>query len=315
MTTTTATGNATAAVMLARLERHLIPQGQQFPGGFLVPEVTPLIVPDAMNGKLRRADALFVGFTNGNRGLHGYEIKVSRGDWLTELGDLTKSSAWADACHTWWIVAPDTTVVRPEELPPGWGLLTIGNARTRLTITVPATLHEAHEPPWWAVISVMARWDTLRGHVVGEAHRARLAAEREATRARDNVDRLVEAEVARRLAAGTDASAAAELLAEVEGAIGYRIIRHDTGWDEDTIGLDALRRFAMLLAGERDLSKAARVLTRRSWAVQEARGALDSLQSALARLDEIARDPEILATAAREDAEAALSEAGLTPDP
>ena len=54
--------------------------------------------------------------------LHGHEIKVRRGDWLTEIQDVSKSAAFSQYCHYWWIVAP-LGVVKLEELPGDWGLM------------------------------------------------------------------------------------------------------------------------------------------------------------------------------------------------
>lgn len=54
--------------------------------------------------------------------LHGFEVKVSRGDWLRELRDPKKADAIARYCDCWWIVAAPAIVGR-SELRPGWGLL------------------------------------------------------------------------------------------------------------------------------------------------------------------------------------------------
>jgi hypothetical protein len=55
--------------------------------------------------------------------LHGFEIKVSRHDWLTELRNPVKADEIGKHCNYWWIVAPNTNVVPVEELPDTWGLL------------------------------------------------------------------------------------------------------------------------------------------------------------------------------------------------
>lgn len=54
--------------------------------------------------------------------IHGFEVKVSRSDWLTELKDPTKAEAWARYCHYFWLVVSDKSIVR-DDLPDGWGLL------------------------------------------------------------------------------------------------------------------------------------------------------------------------------------------------
>jgi hypothetical protein len=55
--------------------------------------------------------------------LHGHEVKVSRSDWLTELKDPTKAEEFAQYCDFWWLVVSDKTIVKPGELPEGWGLM------------------------------------------------------------------------------------------------------------------------------------------------------------------------------------------------
>jgi len=70
----------------------------------------------------------------GNRIL-GFEVKGSRGDWLAELRKPGKSEAGIHACDEWWLVAP-RGLVRPDELPDGWGVLEL--RRTRLVCAVPA---------------------------------------------------------------------------------------------------------------------------------------------------------------------------------
>lgn len=55
--------------------------------------------------------------------IHGHEVKVSRSDWLAELRDPEKSAAFRRWCDRWWLVVPDASIVKPGELPPGWGLM------------------------------------------------------------------------------------------------------------------------------------------------------------------------------------------------
>lgn len=60
-----------------------------------------------------------------SRGLeiHGFEIKVNRGDFLRELKQPRKAEAVGQYCDRWWIAAGSKKIARPEELPPAWGLL------------------------------------------------------------------------------------------------------------------------------------------------------------------------------------------------
>jgi len=52
--------------------------------------------------------------------LHGFEIKVSRSDWLSELKNPEKSEPVQRYCDRWWIVCP-AGIIKPGELPPTWG--------------------------------------------------------------------------------------------------------------------------------------------------------------------------------------------------
>lgn len=72
----------------------------------------------------RTADAVAMGLWP-SRGLllHGFEIKVTRADWLRELKQPEKADEIASRCDLWWIVVPDDTIVQPLELPAPWGLI------------------------------------------------------------------------------------------------------------------------------------------------------------------------------------------------
>lgn len=175
------------AQLLEQLRGHYIAETSQpgaRRGGVFAHEVSP---NGAWGGPgIRRADALYAGFTSASgRILVGHELKVSRADWRAELAKVGKADAWADACHQWWIVAPSTEVVPPEELPDGWGLmLPPRSARgRRMQIAVRARVKTDHDPPWWAVRSFMARLETLE-------HEQR----------HDEIQRIVQAQVAERTA-------------------------------------------------------------------------------------------------------------------
>lgn len=77
----------------------------------------------------RSADAVAMN-TWPSRGLavHGFEIKRDRRDWLRELKQPEKSAPIQRFCDHWWIVAT-LDVVKPDELPPTWGLLVLRGKR------------------------------------------------------------------------------------------------------------------------------------------------------------------------------------------
>lgn len=169
------TAKVTAKQLVERLRASLVKPGDDMPGGMFMTEVTL---------GSRRIDGLYCGFF-GSRGrfLRGYEVKVARSDWLAELDQPAKAEAWEQNVHEWWIVAPDTTIVRPEELPHGWGLLVPDpnpRTKTRMLTVAKATRHEDRQPSWEAVHAIIQKADTERMRATGERVRALQAEHREA---------------------------------------------------------------------------------------------------------------------------------------
>ncbi len=71
--------------------------------------------------KTFRADAMAVNlWVSRGLHLHGFEVKVTRSDWLKELQSVGKCEAARRFCDRWWLVSPPQVAVR-EELPEGWG--------------------------------------------------------------------------------------------------------------------------------------------------------------------------------------------------
>lgn len=81
-------------------------------------------VPDATSlNKSRSCDAMAFGcWKSAGMVIHGFEIKVSRSDWLKELQDRSKAATFEPFVHHWWIVAAPG-IVKLEELPGAWGLM------------------------------------------------------------------------------------------------------------------------------------------------------------------------------------------------
>lgn len=89
-----------------------------------------------------RLDALAIRKSWSPVSLFGYEVKVSRSDWL---GDR-KWEAYRSLAHYFSIVAaPD--VVKPEEVPQGVGLLVVSSTGTSLRTVLKCARREI-EPPW-----------------------------------------------------------------------------------------------------------------------------------------------------------------------
>lgn len=72
----------------------------------------------------RTADAMAMSLWP-SRGLYllGFEVKVSRADWLKELKTPEKAEEIAAYCHYWYVVVGNKDIVKEGELPQKWGLI------------------------------------------------------------------------------------------------------------------------------------------------------------------------------------------------
>jgi hypothetical protein len=125
--------------------------------------VTELV---ASNGRFpidRRCDLLLVG--KGER--INVEIKVTRADFLADVADPAKQAAWQHYTHRWaYAVPPD--LVRPEEVPTGWGLLLVGEHVAEWARRAPK--HPQHTPaelPPRVQYALMHRLARVEAHAKG----------------------------------------------------------------------------------------------------------------------------------------------------
>lgn len=97
--------------------------------------------------KTRTADGIAMSLWP-SRGLaiHGFEIKVSRSDLLSELKNPAKADDIAKYCDFWWLALGDKDLLRPEDMiPETWGVLVPrGN---RLIVKALAKALEPEAPP------------------------------------------------------------------------------------------------------------------------------------------------------------------------
>ncbi len=89
-------------------------------------------------GKSRSADAIAMSCWP-SRGLYlyGFEIKVSRSDWVKERDNPAKAEAICKYMDFWYVVTGKPGIVATGELPPTWGLIEPKGGK--LTITKEAT--------------------------------------------------------------------------------------------------------------------------------------------------------------------------------
>jgi hypothetical protein len=72
---------------------------------------------------VRSADAIAVGmYRSCGREIWGFEMKVTRSDWLKELSLPEKAESLMRYCHRWSLLVPDASLVHEGELPSTWGL-------------------------------------------------------------------------------------------------------------------------------------------------------------------------------------------------
>ena len=73
----------------------------------------------------RYADAIVVGlWPSRGHEVIGLEVKSDRRDWLRELKNPAKAEeGWFRFCDLWFVVEEKKDIVKVEELPKGWGLL------------------------------------------------------------------------------------------------------------------------------------------------------------------------------------------------
>lgn len=70
--------------------------------------------------------------------LVGYELKVSRSDWLRELKQPNKATPIKRFCDFWYLVVYDLKVVKyADELPNDWGLKFMENGKIITMIEAP----------------------------------------------------------------------------------------------------------------------------------------------------------------------------------
>lgn len=109
----------------------------------------------------RRCDAVAIGmWQSSGRLIQGFEVKVSRGDWLKEVRDVTKADPFIEQCDRWWLVTGHQAVAKSEEIPDAWGWMTA--TKTGLRIQRPAKplpQDKDHMRRLWAFALIRAATD------------------------------------------------------------------------------------------------------------------------------------------------------------
>lgn len=195
--------------LMNALIAHYRKPGTTQDGEVLLPEV-------AAPGSNRRCDLLRIGvWPSRGMGIDVHELKVSRSDWLRELDDPGKADAWWPYSSRFWVVAPPK-MIRPEEMPPGWGLMEApsGANRRRFKVVVKP---EDREPKLTVALlaDLVGRCDNIRAGEIWtlkQDHRNELHQAEQKIRAEVGATRL-DYETHEQL----------ELLAKLEAAMGVQL--------------------------------------------------------------------------------------------
>lgn len=106
--------------------------------------------------RVRTADAIAMSlYPSRGLDLHGFEVKVSRSDWIRERDDPEKAEEIARFCNFWWVVVGDPAIVPLDELPPTWGLLVPHGKSLRAAREAPR--NEAVAEPTRAFLAAILR--------------------------------------------------------------------------------------------------------------------------------------------------------------
>lgn len=173
-------------------------------------------------GATRSADAIAMSLypSRGLR-LHGFEIKVSRSDWLRELKEPDKSVAIQRFCDHWWIVTPPE-IVREEELPPTWGHLVLKGNGFNCAAKAPQLERDEWDPAFLAAL--LRRGHEARERAIREGVDTAMAAERAVIAAQ--VEQRVKREVSMRSSTRDEA---VKQLARIQEAAGLDPERYFDG--------------------------------------------------------------------------------------
>jgi hypothetical protein len=213
-------------------------------------------------GATRSADAVAMSLYP-SRGLmmHGFEIKVSRSDWLHELKQPDKSVAIQRFCDHWWIVSP-AGIVKDGELPPTWGHLILKGNGLNCDVKAPKLERDSWEPAFLAAL--LRRAHDARERAIADGVNAAMATERAEIAA--EVKRRVDQEVDRRSSNHKDAL---RQLAAIQEAAGMDPERYFDGEGfGKAIGMVHRAGVMQTYGGLQSLANTARALVKQIAVVQ-----------------------------------------------
>jgi hypothetical protein len=111
----------------AEVRRRLGVRYGRSSGNVVVPEHMVLFEVGARQSdwKRRRIDVVAVGLLKRSDYLiHGFEVKVSRSDLLSELREPAKAASAQRYCDRWWLALSTTDLLKDsDKVPKHWGII------------------------------------------------------------------------------------------------------------------------------------------------------------------------------------------------
>lgn len=155
----------------------------------------------------------------------GIEIKISRGDWKRELAMPEKAQALMRYCTRWFVAAP-AGLIKPDELPATWGMLSFKDGAVK--ITTPAKLLDPEQITPGFMMAAMRMCHAVDPELVNKIVTERL------DEARKSIDREIQYGIDSRVRDNSSRMERAVAVAErVRAITGVDI--HDWSFDEATL--------------------------------------------------------------------------------
>lgn len=72
-----------------------------------------------------------------NHDIQGFEVKISRSDWLNEVKKQGKNDEIKQYCDRFWLVIADENMVKDGELPEDWGMMVVSGTGLKVVKKAP----------------------------------------------------------------------------------------------------------------------------------------------------------------------------------